>query len=155
MNPNPSRIPKFVSAQIHANENTITNFGTHLMPPDRRFFPSGAAGAPTAPARARTPRRRSLRGTRGTDTSIAGRRARGRRRHQMVAGSPACTTTFTPRTKTTAATTVDGGARRTWSCARSSGNRGHRVEMKQGGGRRVRRRRWRRSPPLSQTLAPK
>jgi hypothetical protein len=60
---------------------------------------------------------------------------------------------FTPRTKTTAATTVDGGARRTWSCARSSGNRGHRVGMKQGGGSGVGRRRWRRSPPPSHSLA--
>jgi hypothetical protein len=135
-----------------------------MMPPDRRLFPLGAVGAPTAPARARTPCRRSLPteeragwrvARRGTDASVTGRRASGHRRQRVAAGSLACTTTFTPRTKTTAATTVDGGARRTWSCARSSGNRGHRVGMKPGGGRRVCRRRWRRSPPLSQALAPK
>jgi hypothetical protein len=101
-------------------------------------------------------------GTRGTDACVAGRRARGRRRQQIAAGSPARTTTFTPRMKTTAATTVDGGARRTWSCARSYGNRGHRVGMKDRG--RTSRSspssapvaslsHWRRSPPPSVTGA--
>jgi hypothetical protein len=74
----------------------------YLMPPDRRLFPSGAAGAPTAPARARTPRRRSLPteeragwrvARRGTDAHAGGQRAARLCRRLMAAGWPACIST--------------------------------------------------------------
>jgi hypothetical protein len=101
--------------KIHEHE-----LGTYLMPPDRRLFPSGATGAPTAPARARTPRRRSLpmeehAGWRvarhGMDAHAGGHRTARLCRHQMAAGSPACTSTSPPLTKHGAVATVVGEAR--------------------------------------------
>jgi hypothetical protein len=94
-----AEIPKFRFCTNYVIELKSTSLGTYLMmPPDRRLFPSGAAGAPTAPARARTPRRRSLpteeragwRVTRcGTDAHAGGRRAARLCRRLMAAGSPA------------------------------------------------------------------
>jgi hypothetical protein len=117
-------------------------------PPEHAQLRRGRGSRAIVPSRRRSARVDASWGVEGT--RIAGRRAT----VADVADWPAFAvgiTTSTPRMKTTAATTVDGGARRTWSCARFSGNHGHRVGMKEGGGRRVagRRRRRRRSASLT------
>jgi hypothetical protein len=82
------------------------------MPPDRRLFlrdrrSTHCSGEGEDPAPPFPPDG----GTRGTDASVAGRRARGHRRQQLAAGSPACTSTSPPLTKRGVATTVAGEAR--------------------------------------------
>jgi hypothetical protein len=159
MNPNPSRIPQ--NLFLHKfMQMKITFFRTNLMPPDRRLLPSGTAGAPTAPARARTPRRRSLRGTRGMDAHAGGRRAARLCRHQMAAGLPACTSTSPPLRN--AARQLRSPEKR--ASARSASERGHHVGMEERGGRGVAWHRRRRSgslltrwppPSLLWRLAPK
>ncbi|KAK1599883.1 hypothetical protein QYE76_018485 [Lolium multiflorum] len=98
------------------------------MPPGVCLYPPGPVGAAAAPARAEIPRRHSL-----PTEECAVTRGNARNGHLMAAGLAGKHRPSPTLKETAPVATLDGGARRTWSVARCSGER-HRAGMLQGRG---------------------